>query len=89
MSCAPIVANKIIMQIQAWSFWIWPPVPCFSPPPLATLIRLPLAPNAEVGISEGKAWGKQAHVALKPRPQPAEQPGSVFKAVWKVIWPHL
>lgn len=81
MSCVPIVANKIIMQIEAWSFWVWPPAPCFSPPPLATLIQLPLAPSAEVGNWDGKAWGNQPHVALRPRPQPAEQPGSVFKAV--------
>lgn len=80
MSCVPIVANEIIMQIEAWSFWVWPPVPCFSPP-LATLIRLPLAPSAEVGNSKGKAWGNQAYVALRPRPQPAGQLGSVFKAV--------
>lgn len=58
MSCVPIVANKIIMQIEVWPFWIWPPA---SPPPTPTpfLDRfdlITLSPKCQPGDLEGKAW---------------------------------
>ena len=34
----PIVANKIIMQIEIWSFWIRPPAS--HPPPLSVTLLI-------------------------------------------------